>query len=76
MSRDRKTVKIWPAMLVKIFLLHKISAVRYECFETKTIFFLSLHKSQLHQVLQSLGKMFVGATSVTNSEGGISGSEN
>lgn len=67
--------RIRPPMLVKIFLLPKISAVRYEYFETKAGFFVSLHKSQLHQTLQSLCELFVGASSVTNSEDGVSDRE-
>lgn len=75
MFRNKREDKIWPAMLVKIFLLPKISAIRYEYLETKAGFFVSLHKSQLHQALQSLCELFVGASSVTNSEDGVSDRE-
>lgn len=57
MYRGKRKDKIWPAMLVKILPLAKISAIRYEYFETKAGFFASLCKSQLQQVLQFLCKL-------------------
>lgn len=49
--------KIWPAMLVKILSLAKISAIRCKYFETKAVGFGHLCKRWLQQVFQSLCKL-------------------